>query len=84
MVRARFYEPEKAALHAALAAYCYPPAGHPDTDPPLTRRGFIELPFQLFHAGMPKRLDALPLLPGKLSPPSVREVVASCDVESVF
>lgn len=59
VVSARFYEPDKAALHAALAAYFDPPAERPNADPPWTRRAFIELPFQLFHGGMRERLDAL-------------------------
>ncbi len=59
VVRAHFYEPEKAALHAALAAYFDPPAENAEADPHWTRRSFIELPFQLFHAGMRERLDAL-------------------------
>jgi len=59
VVRTRFYEPEKTALHTALAAYFDPPAKQAGSNPPWTRRGFIELPFQLFHAGMRARLDAL-------------------------
>lgn len=59
VVRERFYEPEKAALHGALAAYFAPPAKSNETDPPWTRRGLLELPFQLFHAGMREQLDAL-------------------------
>jgi WD40 repeat protein len=59
VVRARFYEQEKAAMHAALAAYFDPPAEHPDADPPWTRRGFVELPYQLHWAGSRTRLDSL-------------------------
>jgi WD40 repeat protein len=59
VVRARFYVPEKTALHGKLAAYFDPATKAAETDPPWTRRGFVELPFQLFHAGMRERLDAL-------------------------
>ncbi|MBL8558793.1 MAG: AAA family ATPase [Hyphomonadaceae bacterium] len=59
VVRARIYEPEKAALHESLSAYFDPPAPSSEADPPWTRRGFIELPFQLYHARMRERLDEL-------------------------
>ncbi|MBY9068225.1 DUF4062 domain-containing protein [Hyphomonas sp. WL0036] len=59
VVRDRFYAPEKAALHRALAAHFDPSPDHVDADRPWTRRSFAELPFQLFQAGMRERLDAL-------------------------
>ena len=59
VVHARFYEPERAALHTALAVHFDPPAEQADFDPSWTRRSFMELPHQLFHAGMQERLDEL-------------------------
>lgn len=58
-VRARFYEPDKVALHGALATYFDPPAENAKTDPPWTRRSFTELPYQLSRAANRTRLDAL-------------------------
>ncbi|MEQ1619378.1 MAG: hypothetical protein ABL883_13665, partial [Terricaulis sp.] len=59
VVRERFHEPDKGALHEALAKYFDPAAERESVDPSWTRRSLVELPFQLFHAGMRERLDAL-------------------------
>jgi WD40 repeat protein len=59
VVRARLYDPEGVALHAALAEYFDPPAKDGEAEPAFSRRSLAELPFQLFHAQNRDRLDAL-------------------------
>ncbi|KAA5803571.1 NACHT domain-containing protein [Alkalicaulis satelles] len=58
-VRSSFYEPAKATLHAALANYFEAPVANDQSGRSWSLRSFMELPFQLFHAGARERLDAL-------------------------
>lgn len=59
VVRARLYEPEKEALHTALSDHFNPSTDDETGDPRWTRRGLVELPYQLFHAGKREQLDEL-------------------------